>query len=319
MNKALVIILISPILAFAQRTENAINFSPNNNNIVFELHNDMLFSTDSYYTAGLSLGYSSKKFKKTLAQLILKPRNKGVVNFAGFNIEQRIFTPSSIVEPLSIPNDQPYSAFLLLTNYSVNVNAEKKMKIFNEIGIGLMGPYAFGEEMQTLVHEIVNVESPIGWENQLRSTLLLDYQGRIERGFGPDWLANHIVPFFGARVGTLTNRVFIGTMVKFGNKDKYLKQSIDLELARKKIIWEWVFSANLQGVFYDATLQGDFFNSDPNSLDKSETNSHQYQIRTGVNLYYQNFSLRYMLNFNSATFNEAVFHRYGGINVGYSF
>ncbi len=308
-----------PFLSLAQRTEIALGFSPKNNRLDFELNNDMLFSTDSYYTAGIAFTYTNKKLKKTLAQLILKPRNEGVLNFAGFGIEQRMFTPTSIIQPDLIPNDQPYAAYLLLTNFSVNVNPQKKMKVSNEVGIGLMGPQAFGEEMQTIVHEVVNVATPIGWENQLQNTLLIDYQLRIERGFGPDWFANHVVPFLDGRVGTLTNRVQIGTMIKFGNKDRFLKNDVDLNQVKKKLIWEWVFSANLQGVFYDATLQGSMFRNDPNALSASEIIPHQYRFRTGISLYYQNFSLRYMINFNSSTFNESVYHRYGGINIAYCF
>ncbi len=319
MNRLLVLYFCLPFLSLAQRTETAISLSSKLSRIDFELNNDMLFSTDSYYTAGLGLAYTNKKFTKTLAQFILKTKNENVINFSGFSIEQKMFTPSSIIAPKTIPKDQPYSAYLLLTNYSVNVNQAMKMKISNEIGIGLMGPQAYGEEMQTIVHRLVDVAEPIGWNDQLQNTLLLDYQIRIERGFGPDWFANHVIPFLGTRIGTLTDRVQIGTMIKFGNKNKYLTSDTDLEVTKKKIIWEWTFSANLQGVFYDATLQGSIFRNDPNALEKSDIISHQYQFRTGINFFYQNISLRYMVNFNSSNFNEAIYHRYGGINIGYSF
>ncbi len=314
----ILIFLFIPILSFSQRTEVALSFSEKNNRLDFELNNDMLFSTDNYYTAGIAFSYTNKKFEKTLAQLILKPRFKNVLNYSGFGVEQRMFTPTSITQPGLVPHDQPYSAYLLLTNFSVNVNLERKMKVSNEIGVGLMGPYAFGEEMQTLVHKAVGSAIPVGWENQLRSTFLLDYQFRIERGFGADWFANHVVTFVDARFGTLINRIQLGTMIKFGNKNRYL-QELSLGNIEKKLIWEWVFSANLQGVFYDATLQGGLFSNDPNALSSNEIISHQYRFRMGVTLYYQNFSLRYMINYNSSTFNESVYHRYGGINIGYSF
>ncbi len=317
MYKILIIFFI-PSFLFSQRTEVALSFSEKKNRLDFELNNDMLFSTDSYYTAGIAFSYTHKKLKKSIAQLILKPRHENVLNFPGVGIEQRMFTPSSITQPNLISNDQPYSAYILLTNFSVNVNSEKKMKVSNEVGIGLMGPYAFGEEMQTMVHRVVNVAIPIGWENQLKSTFLIDYQFRIERGFGPDWFSNHVVPFVDVRFGTLTNRIQMGTMIKFGNKDKIL-QTYNTDNIRKKLIWEWVFSANLQGVFYDATLQGSMFSKDPNALSASEIIAHQYRFRMGVSIYYQNFSLRYMINYNSSTFNESVYHRYGGINLGYSF
>jgi len=301
---------------FAQRTETAINFSEKKSRFIFDLDNDMLFSTDSYYTAGVGMSYTHSGLKKTPTQLILSSKNTDNLTFTGFGIEQRIFTPSSITAPDSITNDQPYSAYLLATNFSVLINQEAHLKISNELGIGVMGPAAGGEEMQTLVHEVVNSPIPVGWDNQLQNTFLIDYHFRIEKGFFNDWTANHIIPFAAARIGTLTNRVQIGMMVKLGNKNQYLVPSL---IGHDKLIWEWVFSANLQGVFYDATLQGSMFKEDPNALDKSEIVSHQYQFRTGFNLYYRNFSLRYMLNFNSSNLNSTVYHRYGGVNIGYSF
>lgn len=319
MLRVLPFLFCFPMLIFSQRTETALDFSPNNSRLVFELNNDMLFSTDRYYTAGLGFSYSNKKFKKTLAQIILKPKSNEVVNFSGFGLEQKIFTPSSIVNSQAVDNDQPYSAYILLTNYAVNVNPVLHLKVSNEVGIGIMGPQAYGEEMQTFVHKVVNSAAPIGWEDQLQNTLLIDYRFRVEKGFGPDWLINHLVPFAGLRTGTLTTRVQMGAMIKLGNMHKLLNNSTDLELAKKKLIWEWTFSANFQGVLYDAKLQGSLFRDDPNALSRSEIISHQHLFRAGVNIFYQNFSLRYMINFSSSNFNESIYHRYGTMNIGYSF
>ena len=306
--------------AFGQRTETAINLTSKISRLILEVENDMLFSSDSYYTAGIAISYTNQNLKKTLAQLILKSKNPSNYIFSGFGIQHRMFTPFSIIEPNSIENDQPYSAYLLATNFSVLINDKKHLKLSNEIGIGIMGKPAGGEAVQTIVHEIVGSPIPIGWENQLENSFLIDYQFRIEKGFFNDWIAKHFVPFAGAQIGTLTNRVEIGLITKFGNKNKYLVDATSPLGIENKFVWEWVFEANLQGVFYDATLEGGVYNrDDPNAIPRKETISRQYQIRMGVNLYYKRWSLRYMLNFNSSSFNSAVTHRYGSVNIGYSF
>jgi len=88
----------------------------------------------------------------------------------------------------------------------------------------------------------------------------------------------------------------------------------------KRFIWEWVFEANLQGVFYDATLEGGVWNEDETiELTKQDVIAQQYQLRMGVNLYYNRFSFRYMVKFNSVDFVNGVIHRYGSVNFGYSF
>ena len=316
----LIIFLVSSQFVLGQRTETAIDFNQKTNRLVLEVENDLLFQSDHYYTAGVGLSYLNKKMKYSPAQLILKSKSTEAIRFSGFGIEQRMFTPYSILRPDSIVDDRPYSAYLLATNFSVLINLKKYLKISNELGIGIMGPAAEGEWVQSFVHQVIDSPIPIGWENQLKNAFLIDYQFRIEKGFFGDWTANHFIPFAKARVGTLTNRVGLGLLIKFGNVNKTLAEYAQPEKYKNRFVWQWVFEANLQGVFYDATLQGGLFNGDEAiHLARQETISRQYQVRMGVNLYYKSFYLRYMVNFNSQDFISGVIHRYGSVNIGVSF
>jgi len=306
--------------SFAQRTETAINFDANKNHITLEVENDLLFQSDHYYTAGIALSYTHQNLKKTPAQLILKSKDPDNFTFSGFGLEQRMFTPFSIEEPNAIENDRPYSAYLLATNFSVLINPKKNLSISNEIGIGVIGPAAGGKEVQTFVHEIIGSVLPIGWEYQINNAFLIDYQFRIEKGFFTPWLARHIIPFGMVRVGTLKDQVNLGLMVKFGNKNTILSTIKDISTKKDHFIWEWLFEAKLQGVFYDATLQGGLFNGDELvSLNLQDTFMRQYNLRMGVNFYYKGFYLRYMLQLNSPNFSVGILHRYAGVNLGFSF
>lgn len=298
----------------------AIDFNQKTNRLVLEVENDLLFQSDHYYTSGTALTYLNKKLKYSPAQLILKSKSTETIHFNGFGFEQRMFTPYSILNPDSIVDDRPYSAYLLATNFSVLINPKKHLKISNELGIGIMGPAAGGEWAQSLVHQIIGSPIPVGWENQLKNTFLIDYQFRIEKGFFGDWTANHIIPFAKARVGTLTDIIGLGLLIKFGNVNKTIAEYAHPKKYKNRLIWQWVLEANLQGVFYDATLQGGLFNGDEAiELVKQETISRQYQVRMGVNLYYKIFYLRYMVNLNSQDFISGVIHRYGSLNIGVSF
>ncbi len=298
----------------------AIDFNQKTNRLVLEVENDMLFQSDHYYTAGISLSYLNKEMKYSPAQFILKSKNTKTIRFSGFGLEQHIFTPYSILRPDSIVDDRPYSAYLLASNFSVLVNPEKYLKISNELGIGIMGPAAGGEWVQSFVHQVIGSPIPIGWEKQLKNALLIDYQFRIEKGFFGEWTANHFVPFAKARVGTLTDRIGLGLLIKFGNVNKTLAEYVHPEKHKNRLMWQWVLETNLQGVFYDATLQGGLFNGDETiHLSNQETISRQYQLRMGVNFYYKSFYLKYMVNFNSQDFISGIIHRYGSVNIGVSF
>lgn len=305
---------------FAQRTETALNFDNEINNITLETENDLLFQSDQYYTAGIALSYSHQNLQKTPAQLILKSKDPDNFTFSGFGLEHRMFTPFSITDPYAIESDRPYSAYFLATNFSMFINPKKNLAISNEIGIGIIGPAAGGEALQTFVHETIGSDIPIGWENQISNAFLIDYRFRVEKGFFTPWLTQHIIPFAMLRVGTLKDEVDLGLMIKFGNKNNILSTITDISSKKDHFIWEFVFEARLQGVFYDATLQGGVFNgSEIVSLNIQDTFMRQYHIRTGVNLYYESFFLRYMVQLNSPNFSAGIVHRYGGVNIGFSF
>lgn len=94
-----------------------------------------------------------------------------------------------------------------MSNYSVLINTKNNLKVSNEIGVGVMGKLALGEEAQTLVHKIIGSPLPIGWDNQLENAFLIDYQFRIEKTLFNNWFINHFSPFAEARIGPLTDRV----------------------------------------------------------------------------------------------------------------
>ena len=196
--------------------------TPEKTCLVLEVENDLLFTTDSYYTAGMALSYTNKTLKKTPAQLILHSKNEENLSFYGFGLEHRIFTPYSIGNPSAVKNDRPYSAYFMATNFAVLINLEKKLNLSNEIGIGIMGPAVKGEEIQTFVHRAIGSILPVGWENQLENSFLVDYQFRVEKGFFNDWFAEHIIPFAAARVGTLMDEFQVGIISKIGNKSNFL-------------------------------------------------------------------------------------------------
>ena len=207
----------------------------------------------------------------------------------------------------------------MLTNYSVFINAEHKVIFSNELGIGLMGPTAFGEQSQSFIHNLIGSPAPIGWENQLDNTFLIDYTFRVEKSFFNGFIAEHFIPYAEARIGTLTDHIKLGVKLRVGNKNKSVIDLVNKKTIERKLSWEWILGANLQGVFYDATLEGGLFNKDKTLLQKQDIIEQQYQFRMGINLYYKRISFRYMINYNSKNFTNSVIHKYGSANFGFSF
>ncbi len=84
--KILLIAFFLPLATFAQRTETALDFSPKTNRLVLEVENDLLFNTDSYYTAGIGLAYINKKLKRTPIQRVFKVKEEQVLIYTSLTI-----------------------------------------------------------------------------------------------------------------------------------------------------------------------------------------------------------------------------------------
>ena len=308
-------------LLFGQRTETAVNFDNQTSHLTFEAENDFFFDTDQYYTAGEAFSYTHSRLKKTPAQFLMRTKDINDISFNGFGIEHRMFTPYSIVSPDSISNDRPYSSYLIVTNFSVLIKPKQHLKMSTEIGIGVLGPAAAGKQIQSAIHKLIDSARPIGWGNQLNNSFIFDYQFRIEKGFFTPWIADHLIPIGEVRVGTLQNKLAVGLMVKFGNSIKYLSGINEVTNSKNQFIWDWVFEAKFQEVFFDATLQGGLMNGDEldKTLNTQNVLSTQYHLRTGVNIYYSNIFLRFMANYSSTDFASGVSHKYGSINFGFAF
>jgi len=308
-------------LTIGQRTETAVNFDGHTSHFTLEAENDFFFGTDQYYTAGEAFSYTHSRLKKSPAQLLMRKKNVDNISFSGFGIEHRMFTPYSIIFPDSISNDRPYASYFMATNFTVLIKPMQHLKMSTEIGVGVLGPAAKGEQIQSGIHVLIDSDRPVGWGKQLNNSLIVDYQFRIEKGFFTPWIANHLIPIGEVRVGTLQNKLALGLMVKFGNSIKYLSGLDYVKSKENKLIWDWVFEAKFQEVLFDATLQGGLMNGDEldKTLNTKQVLSTQYHLRTGINVYYAGVFVRFVMNYNSNDFASAVSHKYGSINLGFAF
>jgi lipid A 3-O-deacylase len=314
------LLLIIGIKMNGQRTESVLNFDFNTNHLYFEIENDVFLFSDHYYTGGLAIFYTNRKLKNTPAQFILRSKNLKVNYFSGFGIEQRLFTPFSISDPAEAKQDRPYSAYIMITNFSVLVNTKNKLKISNEIGLGILGPGAKGMEFQTFIHELTNSVAPVGWENQINNTPILDYQFRIEKGLFKSNVSDFIIPFSEVRIGTYKDEISLGLLLRLGNSNKMLVYKNAFVDIHKRLVWDFVMEAKFKTVFYDCTLHNGFSGEDNvYNLNYQDIDRFLYYFRTGLNLYYKGFYLRYMVYLNSPDFLNGRYHRYSGIYFGFSF
>ena len=167
-----------PALVFADGpTDNRQGLDPSQYfNLQFE--NDLFGSgEDSHFTHGTRISYLTSeqptgfenKLKSTILSAIpefLIPKTRRVSLILG----QNIFTPDDIARSDLILNDRPYAGWLYLGAGFVTEGGERHKFMENlEINLGVVGPAALGEQVQSEWHDFINVKEPEGWDNQLEN------------------------------------------------------------------------------------------------------------------------------------------------------
>ncbi|MBN2234497.1 MAG: lipid A deacylase LpxR family protein, partial [Opitutales bacterium] len=144
------------------------------------LENDYFAGTDRYYTNGIKLGWSSvdlEEFRDTplaspwlpifnlLEDEHLKAYQKNLIYVIG----QNIYTPQNTETSEYVPDDRPYAGWLY-TGVGV---VWKNQRVRNTLlfHLGMVGPASMAKETQRMIHDLKNIEHPMGWEHQLHNEI----------------------------------------------------------------------------------------------------------------------------------------------------
>jgi hypothetical protein len=209
-------LLISP---YTLSTECATAKKPTRAASEFQLfvENDMLAHTDRYYTNGIKFGIgvpgdTMDELLCNFSSLSFSPFvNKEELHFGWF-LGQNIYTPKSIAVAAPQPFDRPWAAWLYLGG--VVQRADDKNLDTVEVDVGMVGPAALGEQVQTAWHHLVGTAGPRGWGNQIPNepALLVSYVHKHK--FKSEYI--ELIPHVGATVGNVFTLARAGGIVRVG-------------------------------------------------------------------------------------------------------
>lgn len=246
-----------------------------------------------------------------------------------YTIGQNLYTPEDITARTPNPQDRPYAAFLYASTGLTSLTDNHIDDI--EATIGIIGPWAFGEQVQEAVHDSFNMTDPSGWDHQLENELglILSWQRR--------WPAAYSTDIAGFTVSTTPH-----TGVTLGNVYTYGSGGFTFQLTPTKYKWQsppprvrpaipgsgffavpdnhfaWSLFAGTEGrvMGRNIFLDGNTFEDSP-SVDK------RYFVadaNAGISITYGNTQLSYTLNWRSREFrgqdDASVF---GAISLGLRF
>jgi lipid A 3-O-deacylase len=231
--------------------------------------------TDDAYTNGtrIELFYTKKKPSRWFPDRAMPKAGDSSVNVFGWGIMELMFTPDNITDPDYQPNDYPWSGALTATHTLYSYNPHKKYDFQTELVLGVMGPAACGEQIQTFVHRVIHYLRPEGWDHQFRNALLLNVNFTAEKqlaSWGP-----HVEVILGARAsgGTMLNGLAVYPLIRIGKLSPYFNGFLSQYSGSKKHAGSkrrnspqayFVIKPEEQLIFTNALLKGGLFTSNPN-------------------------------------------------------
>ena len=199
--------------------------------VALSIENDVINNTDHGYTNGFTLSISTPWTRQDQiskmdfiyrltdrCSLVKRDHRRRRTSFA---LIHNTYTPSDLKLTSLIDDDLPYSGALLgqvLVDYQ-NKSRSEAMGII----LGMIGPSAQAEWVQTGGHKMVGADAPEGWDNQIEDEMLVNlnymhkwhvYNSPLTSGLGFD-----ITPYAGASAGNLLTDLKSGLIVRIGNHD----------------------------------------------------------------------------------------------------
>ncbi len=136
-----------------------------------------LYRTDRHYTDGVKLVFTHQpdvNFLKDYSRWNDFGQNDGQVSTAlGYFFGQNIYTPDHADAPaIRDRHDRVFAGWMYGGIFAQRA-ADNQMEHL-ELNLGMIGPAASGGAIQNFVHDVIGVEKPKGWENQLGDEFAVD-------------------------------------------------------------------------------------------------------------------------------------------------
>jgi hypothetical protein len=289
-----------------------------NKSIGFKFDNDIFFQTDYYYTSGISIFFTHPLISKSpISKLFLPSRNRSDKVYHGISILHEMYTPTDTPSDTVKAGDRPYAASLSLNQFQLVENNELGYRITSNFNLGVIGEFAFGEEIQSLIHSITPSEQPVGWENQIRNDILLNYSLRYDKRF---FQSNYIegLGFGTATLGTVNTDLSLGVKFRFGFMDSYFNSFAPQKKSGFKTWLELGYSAKL--VAYNAYLQGGMINhTSPYVIPASEIERLIHSLEMHYFIQYNRHRIMFEGYMLSSEFEGAMWHSWGRVSYQYWF
>ena len=146
----LLLLLFLPTFIIGQKIDNMTSFRDVKSTNYFRFHyeNDYFTSTDKDYTQGYNFELTSPRLAKNpINHLFISPK-KSEFKY-GLSLEHIGFTANNIASDQIQYGERPFAAAIMLKSFSIATDTIQKSRLVSSLNLGIIGPGAFGGDMQT--------------------------------------------------------------------------------------------------------------------------------------------------------------------------
>mgnify|MGYP001040313042 CR=1 FL=1 len=314
----LVIVLLAlNYLGSAQKIDHLVSFRSIENDKYFRFNydNDFFAATDENYTQGYNFEFVTPVFRKNPLNFLLIKSRESEIKY-GLALEHIGFTPNRYELPEIQLGDRPFAAAIMLRSFNISINSKKKERWHSSISVGLIGPGAFGEEMQVGIHKWTGNKEPLGWRHQIKNDAVLNYNVGFEKrilNLSNLFRLNLQTDF---KVGSLFSNLSAGANLVIGHfNDLFTSQ-----MKGKKFQIYAYGQPNVSLIGYDATLQGGLINrNSPYTISKGALERFTNQFNYGLVIQTRRLYFEYSRSQITKEFKTGNTARWGGIKFGFKF
>ena len=334
-------LLLLTLFCMFNMTAEAADDNPWSHTFYFE--NDLFNGTDSNYTNGVKYSLLSPdlsphakngRIPREVLEWIHKVpliRDSGpeFSHKAEVSFGQNMYTPGDISRTDLIRDDRPYAgwSYVGLAYHRLARQDEGRDFLDSvEIQMGMVGPLAFAEESQTLIHELRNIDTAEGWDNQLKNEPGLVVAFERKWRFAPvrhTLFGAGMIVHAGGAIGNVATYLNSGLEFRFGLNLPYnfgvslIRPAGSTRFSPDSRPGLYLFGAvNGKYVLRDIFLDGNTF-TDSHSIDKEPLVA-DYAI--GATLSYRNLLMTYTNVTRTREFEEQEEdHNFGSLTLSWFF
>lgn len=352
MTSRLGLTLLSALLLSGLSLKTMAQDAPWTVNLYFE--NDLFTETDQNYTNGVRISWVSPNVEDYLHDPRIPTWLRGVNRYLPLfdpepvsdqrkvqrnlvvSLGQQIYTPQDIDRYTVDPNDRPYASWLYGA-IAYHSRTARKMNTA-ELNLGIVGPWALGEQAQDTIHQLRGFEKFNGWDNQLKNELgiqlVYEHKNRFSKGYLLPWLEYDAIAHAGASLGNVATYLNGGAEFRIGwnlpedfgtsalrsggdnsapgrGDERYQRGSRNENLGLHAFI-----STDGRWVLHDIFLDGNTFR-DSHSIDKEPLVG---ETAIGIAALYHGWKVSFARIHRSREFKKQdEGHSFGSLSISYSF